>query len=112
MPARTFLHLDYFVLCDGDSGFGHRRIVANDGTRSTMHAVITADGEGIARGISIERRLQMHDVLGRLIVLKITSEEVNTNRLDTGAEGIRKKAGKGRPVFGLIGCRCPSGSPA
>jgi len=112
MPARTFLQLNFFVLCDGDSGFAHRQTVTNDGTRSIIRPVITADGEGIARGISVERGLQMHDVLGRLIVLKITSEETNGRRSDTGKQEISDKAGKRRPVFGLIGCCCPPGSPA
>ena len=54
----------------------------------------------------------MHDVLGRLIVLKITSEETNGRRSDTGKQEISDKAGQRRPVFGLIGCCCPPGSPA
>jgi len=87
-------------------------MVTSDGTRSIVRPVIAADGEGIARGTSIERGIQIHDVLGRLIVLKITSEETNGKRSDTGKQEFSNKAGKGRPVFGLIGCRCPPGSLA
>jgi hypothetical protein len=54
------------------------------------------------RGISIERGLQIGDILGRLVVLK-----VRKNEMETRVEEVEKKVKKGRPVFGLIGCHCP-----
>lgn len=75
-----------------------------------MRSVIMADGEGSARGISIERGLRIQDILGRLIVLKV--REGKGVKLEAQEDGSTKKGGTGRPVFGLIGCRCPLGSNA
>jgi hypothetical protein len=63
--------------------------------------VLKADADGIARGISIERGMQIRDILGRLVVLKVRRKETES-RVDE----VETK-GKGRPVFGLIGCHSP-----
>jgi hypothetical protein len=99
-PARTLLHLNYFVLCHGESSFSHCAKIG--GGSGTTQSVLKADSDGMMRGISIERGLQIGDILGRLVVLK-----VRKNEMETRVEEVEKKVKKGRPVFGLIGCHCP-----
>ena len=64
--------------------------------------LLFADGQGKAQGVSIERGLRIHDVLGRMIVI----QEVEVAKAEEKGIAMETIIRKGRPVLGVIGCQC------
>ena len=64
--------------------------------------LLIADEHGRAQGVSIERGLRVHDVLGRMIVI----QEVEVAKTDEKGVAMETIIRRGRPVLGVIGCQC------
>jgi hypothetical protein len=98
---KSMLNLDYIVICAGDSGWRLR----NREERGSKHirevALLYADSEGKAQGVSIERGMRVQDVLGRMIVMKVAGNVSTEGDITTGSS-LRKQS----LALGVIGCQC------
>ncbi len=94
--------MDYVVVCGGESGW--QSGIGQEGSGSApsrQGPLIVADSNGRAQGVSIERGLQVKDVLGYLILLRevwcAAAQTVNIT------EATRKRRNL---ALGIIGCQC------
>jgi hypothetical protein len=95
------LSLDYIVICAGESGWRLRNREERGSKHIREAALLFADSEGKAQGVSVERGMCVKDVLGRMIVLKVVGNVSTEGDITTGS-GIRKQS----PALGVIGCQC------
>lgn len=94
--------MKYMVICGGESGWRYHIEEEGDSQKSRQTLLFIADGEGKAQGVSIERGLYVHDVIGRMIVIQEV-EMVKSEVEDVIQEKITRKRS---PAFGIIGCQC------
>jgi hypothetical protein len=93
--------LDYIVICAGESGWRLRNREERGSKHIRETALIFADSEGKAQGVSIERGMRVQDVLGRMIVMKVVGNVLTEGDITTGSS-MRKQG----PALGVIGCQC------
>ena len=88
------------MICGGESGWKYRM---RRGIKSEHDVpLLIADGQGKAQGVSIEKGLQVHNVLGRMIVI----QQIEIVESEEKGVVIEKVARRGRPILGVIGCQC------
>jgi len=98
----NILSMGWIVICGGESGWRFRMTEADNAAPYRDLPLLTADGHGRAQGVSIERGLRVHDVLGRMIVI----QEVEVGQAEEKGTATETIIRKGRPVLGVIGCQC------
>jgi hypothetical protein len=94
--------MDYVVVCGGGSGWQPGIWLEGSGSGPTRRGpLIVADSQGRAQGVSIERGLQVKDVLGYLIVM----QEIGSVAAETVITTQTKRKSRS-PALGIIGCQC------
>lgn len=96
------LTMGWIVICGGESGWRYRMKEVEDSESCRDLPLLIADGHGKAQGVSIERGLRVHDVLGRMIVI----QEIEFAKTEEKGCAMGTIIRRGRPVLGVIGCQC------
>ena len=98
----NILTMGWIVICGGESGWRYRMKEVENSESCRDVPLLIADGYGKAQGVSIERGLRVHDVLGRMIVI----QEVDVPKTEEKGVTMGAIIRRGRPVLGVIGCQC------